>query len=420
MHEINPAQWLVLVYMAGDNNINDRCIDNLKQMQQVGSTENVKVLVQFDPRKEGVKTKRFLISKQGPNGSLDQDVVESLDETDTGDPRVLEDFLRWGINKNPKARILVILWGHGNGMDDDKPTAVGKDALKLIIKSEVLIRSISQPEFKVATAFGDDEHPQDFLSNDELKTVFNNLSAEIEREIDIVGFDSCLMSMAEVYYQLRSSVGLAVGAEGVTPSSSWPYHRILHALVERPTMEPREVADLIVSHYISHYSDYDDMTVDLSVSNLRLGERLAEVVANLAAELKRKVSDPEIDNSTRIKVRNAIHIAHFFAQQYYGDVYVDLFDFCQLLHESCDDEDVQKVCREVMILLDKRNEQFVLRSEHTGEDVTPYGLSIYFPFVEVNEVYKTLEFPRRTGWVDFLTTYIDRAEPARLPEAVLK
>lgn len=416
MSEINPQQWAILVYMAGDNNISDRCIDNLKQMQQVGSTENVRVLVQFDPRKKGVRTKRYRISRQGPNGSLDDDAVYTfLEETNTGDPKELEDFLRWGMSENPDARYLVILWGHGTGMDDDKPVEAGGDTLVLRIKSEALVRSLPRPEFKMAVAsIGDDENPQDFLSNDDLKIVFSSLREDLKRQVDIIGFDSCLMSMAEVYYQLRGTVKLAVGAEGLTPSSSWPYHRILAALNEEPGMEAENLADLIVRSFVAHYSDYEDTTVDLSVCNLEMGEQLGKVVGQLAQELTHKLTSEEVDSAVRTGVKNAVHIAHFHAQQYYGDAYVDLFDFCQLLYVSSNDGGVRKACEEVMGLLDKNNKLFVLTSEHTGEDTYPYGLSIYFPWNNVNEVYGKLEFPRDSGWLNFLLSYADSAAPERL------
>jgi hypothetical protein len=409
----NKATWTVMVYMAGDNNISDRCIDNIKQMQQIGSTDDVNVLVQFDPKKEGVKTKRYRITKQETDGALERDVVFTFpEETDTGDPKVLEEFLRWGIGLYPQSRYLVILWGHGNGMDDDKPTASGKDTLILTIKSESLIRTISDGDggFKVATAFGDDENPKDFLSNVELKTVFDAVSADLKRRVDIVGFDSCMMSMAEVYYQLRDSVGHAVGAEGVTPSSSWPYHRVLSALNENPAMSDADLARLLVDKYIGYYSDYGDVSVDLSACDLRQMGQLAEVVGHLARELTSKVTDKSVGPG----VRNAIHIAHFFAQMYYGDSYVDLFDFCQLLVSSCEDEKVRAACRAVMELIDQENGLLVLSSKHTDADAHPFGISIYFPWDTVNEVYKNLEFPRATNWLDFITAYIDVMSPARI------
>ena len=49
----------------------------------------------------------------------------------------------------------------------------------------------------------------------------------------ILGMDSCLMSMAEVYYQLVGNVDYLVGAEGFEPSGGWPYQRILDSLVRR-------------------------------------------------------------------------------------------------------------------------------------------------------------------------------------------
>jgi len=57
----------------------------------VGSTKDVNVLVQLD-RLEDKKTRRFLITK---GGGYERDCLENFGETNTGNPKVLEDFLTW-------------------------------------------------------------------------------------------------------------------------------------------------------------------------------------------------------------------------------------------------------------------------------------------------------------------------------------
>jgi hypothetical protein len=46
-------------------------------------------------------------------------------------------------------------------------------------------------------------------------------------QIDIVGMDSCLMSMAEVAHELRGSVKYMISSESFGPQSGWPYGRII-------------------------------------------------------------------------------------------------------------------------------------------------------------------------------------------------
>ena len=47
------AQWTWLVYMAGDNNLEDAGRDDLAEMKRVGSTPAVNVIVEEPPAEEG-------------------------------------------------------------------------------------------------------------------------------------------------------------------------------------------------------------------------------------------------------------------------------------------------------------------------------------------------------------------------------
>ena len=58
----SSARWTWLVYMAGDNNLEGAGRDDLKEMQQVGSTDDVNVLVQFDTEEN--KTTRYRVGKK--------------------------------------------------------------------------------------------------------------------------------------------------------------------------------------------------------------------------------------------------------------------------------------------------------------------------------------------------------------------
>lgn len=58
------AKWTVMVYMAGDNNLDGAALRDIEEMARVGSTKDVNCLVQID-RLEDRKTRRFLITKGG-------------------------------------------------------------------------------------------------------------------------------------------------------------------------------------------------------------------------------------------------------------------------------------------------------------------------------------------------------------------
>ena len=79
-------RWTVMVYLAGDNNLDAAGAADLVEMKRVGSTEQVALVAQFD--RSGAKrvTNRYVLRK---GTALADDVVTALGETDTGDPAVL-------------------------------------------------------------------------------------------------------------------------------------------------------------------------------------------------------------------------------------------------------------------------------------------------------------------------------------------
>lgn len=224
--------------------------------------------------------------------------------------------------------------------------------------------------------------------------------------IDILGMDSCLMSMAEVCYQLRGLVSFMVGAEGYEPNTGWPYERILSPLFDDPGIDPEALAATIADEYVEYYKDYlaTGRYVDQAACDLSRCGALADAVRLLAKHLTRLLSSPE--------GRKAILLAHWEAQTYKDDQYVDLYDFCDLLErgsnvlgDGLSDQAVRRACRKVKTAL----KEMVLVSRYSGPTVQySHGLSIYFPWSEVSDTYQEFDFAYATGWYDFLQEYVSQ------------
>ena len=105
-----------------------------------------------------------------------------------------------------------------------------------------------------------DDQAQDFLDNMELKKVMTKIKKRLAQKIDILGMDACLMSMAEVAYQMRDVADYSVGSEESEPGDGWPYDRILKALAANPAMTPEELSKTIVTHYLASYKASDNVT----------------------------------------------------------------------------------------------------------------------------------------------------------------
>jgi hypothetical protein len=409
----NPKKlWTVMVYLAGDNDLDKAGRADLQEMKKVGSTKGINVLVQFDSAGHNHETTRYLITR---GGTLDRDLIKNLGRQNTGDPEVLKDFMLWGIKNYPAEKVLLVVWNHGNGWSDENvydvarkdlllgisrrglPIASGQRAISfghLKSGSRNFHRALFRTSVRAALSvkgIAYDDNAKDFLDNIELKRVMATAKRGLGRKIDILGMDACLMSMAEVGYQLRDSVKLMVGSEEIEPEDGWPYDRILGALVEDPSMEPEKLAKIIVDKYAASYKSEDGITQ--SACDLGHSDILAAAVDRLAGKL--------IKNLVRLQVRAAVYHARRGVQVYDEDKtdYVDFFDFCRLLKKDCDVQDIKAGCDEAMKAVDR----FVVRSAFKGPDMKDsHGLSIYFPLKNLSSLYGRLDFTKKTKWQEFL------------------
>ena len=435
----NEKQWTVLVYMAGDNNLDDAALADLDEMKKVGSTPAVDIVAQVDRWGGGHATKRYHLQK---GSALDGDSVQDVGETNTGDPAVLGDFLRWGMKSYPAKKYLVILWNHGAGWDDediyrearggmglgitrrgrvvDPPSTAGKEAI-----SVRRVRTVGGKPFRRALfrttiasairpgplprAIAFDDTSKDFLDNIETKKILSAVTKDLGRKIDVLGMDACLMSMAEVLYQVRDSVLVTVGSEEVEPSDGWPYDKILKELAAKPEMTAQQLGIMVVEKYLASYAT--DANVTQAACDLSKCGELADVLDRLGKALMQAFSDPSN--------RGAIFESREQVQDYEVKDYVDLYNFCELLAGKALNSPLGTACRNVMEAV--REPGFVLGSGYKGAAMQhSYGLAIYFPRKAISPLYATLDFTEDIGWGQFLKKYSgEKRQPDRIPAVPL-
>ncbi len=382
------CDWLVMLYMAGDNNLDHEMVLSLQLLLDFGPFEKDAIVAEFDSRRPGFGTKRydFTDTKPKPRGyRLEAYEVEDRAETSTGNPDTLTEFLNWAEDRYSAQRRLLILSGHGSGTTED-----------------FLMR---------------DENADDFLSIDELKLALENAKfAKDGKKLDIIGMDACYMSMAEICYELREQADILIGAEGLVPTLGWPYSKFLmrahqeKACKKRP-LDTNEVATLIVKEFVEHYQAYDT-SVDLAAIKLESMGALKKAFGEFVTTLKQQLEiHPE--------VCNRLTAAHWNAQTFKSDQFVDLEDLCALIagirrkdgraYDLGFDDTVKEEAKGVR----KKLEEAVLQAGCSGFAYQwSHGLSIYFPWAYVSPDYANLTFAksqtemepedRGTGWGSFI------------------
>ena len=413
-------KWTVMVYLAGDNNLDSAGVVDLKEMKKVGSTDDVAVVAQFDRIGNKGTTKRYFLRK---GGTPDTDVVGDLGETNTGDPQVLQDFILWAARTYPAEHYMTVIWNHGSGWDDEDLYRMGRALNRNIVrkganisdtnfgaavalstaraitggglKRAVFSTSIEKSLTTRAIAF--DDGARDFLDNIEMKKVFTAVTKKLGRKIDIIGMDACLMSMCEVYYQMKDAVLYCCGSEEVEPGDGWPYDTILSALTAKPAMTPHDLSAVVVDKYLKSYKASDSVTQ--AACDIGKAQAVAAALDKLARVLT--------DGLSSTAVRTAVIQTRSRVQSYYTADYVDLVDLCLLLMQYSGIKEIKASCQAVIDTLMKKG--MVVKSGYKGTEVNnSHGVSIYFPTKKISPLYEKLDFVKKTKWATFLKAYLGK------------
>ena len=414
----STRKWTVLVYLAGDNNLDSAGLADIAEMKKVGSSDDVGIAVQFDRRGGRGETHRYFLRK---GTKLEDDVVASLGETDMGDPAVLEGFLRWGGEQYPADNYMVVIWNHGAGWDDtdiyrstrkalkrdfsykgmnvvrgirssapSSPLAIARAIARRPLRRALFAPTIHAAVKSRAIAFDDDA--KDFLDNIEMKRVLTRAAKFLKGKIAVVGMDACLMSMIEVAYQIRDTATVMVGSEEVEPGEGWPYDTILKTLAANPAMSAAALGKTVVDRYLASYGAGSGVT-QAALDLARAGD-LTRAIDGLANALVPALGDASVLMAL-VKARKSV-------QSYDTKDYIDLVDYCRLVRRLAGKKGIRTACDEV----EKQAKAFVLRAGYKGAAMkNSHGVSIYFPQDDISGLYANLDFAKKSSWPTFLRKY---------------
>ena len=374
-------KWTFMVYIAGDNNLDPAALQDISEMAKAGSSEDLNIIVQLD-RANDQKTRRFYITE---GGGYKKDCVETFGETNTGDPAVLENFIRWGIEKYPASRYALVIWNHGGGWWDEEARAK---------------RNIAY----------DDSSNGDALNNQELQDVLDRISQIGGSRIDILGMDACLMGMLEVAWQLRSSIDVMVSSEEEEPFDGWPYDQVLSLFRNKPRRRTTSFARSIVAEYIEFYKDRGEAVTQAAFSVRNIKGSLMPAFDALCLELIAGLKDTQAP-ATRELLIDTIAMARQDSPGFFYDNYIDLYRFVYVLGKECIQQEIKNKANALIQALRPGAKKAILCQRHLGGELKKaHGMSIYFPLVEINPKYRELDFYRDCHWGEFLERHIEVTE----------
>ena len=361
----SPEQtWLVMLYMAGDNNLEEDIFFDFNEAELVGSSDQVKIVAQYD-RYAGYEsdfqgdgnwtsTKRFLVQQDNDMSSIASTEIEDLGEVDMSTSAALADFISWAMTTYPSDRHVLIMSDHGSGW---------------------------------LGGWNDDDTGGNMFPNDISAGLSNGLwSANVDR-LDLIGFDACLMSQMEIASTVAPYARYMVASEEYEHGIGWAYSSFLYDLYVNPGMSTPTLATNIVNSFINDdIVFYDVDNAEQEIASLFETQTLAAIDMDLYRNVIAALNDlayklQYVDQAKLAYARSyAQSFDNIFADEKSQDEippsYIDLGHFVQIIQTlTADDPEIAQSAANVMTAINSA----VIAERHGNSVPGATGLSIFFP-----------------------------------------
>lgn len=305
-------EWLVIVYMAADNDLSPYSWRDLWEMEAVGPTVSVDTVVFRDGSEPGMSY-RYIVKNLSPidyKTRLEESVrrygwetlsseaqeerfleregrsivispeVKRLPEGSSAARSTAEAFLSWAFKEFPSRRVLLVGWSHGEGFDSrlSNASTTGKPG-----------------------GFAFDEHCDKNVPCDEHMHV-TEMALQLRewirtfrggRPIDIMGSDACLNQQLEFAFEWLGVADYLFGSSTIVQKKGFNYRSLLSYLTSRPYTETAQVAAMIPKlygssvnpHNHSQYASYRDSAATMATWTVAELPRLAIALDDVAAFL---------------------------------------------------------------------------------------------------------------------------------------
>ncbi len=412
--------YTVVVYMAARNDLFPFAGRNIKQMQQIGSNERLKIFVHFDMHKFGGQkvTKRFFVEKNktvpiGPELSMDSGDIDSL-----------IDCVKCAHEKYPSDELILILWNHGTGpLEPEIQKSINpSDLFRYNTKTRLieLDRSISFIEYmskpkKRGICF--DDISGKYLTNQQLKEGLHYISTHIlKKKIAILSCDACSMAGADVFIPFKDDVEYFIASQEVELGTGYNY-----ATIFEPFLFKSLSKEAFARHFVNSYKDtYSKITHDYTHSAVDLSQayRLEQTI-DMLSKLLIQGLDKQKERSVYEAIKKAKH--KDFCTRFNEPTFLDLSHLlsnllytvnkCEL--QTPDETKAWKTEINELINQGINTINNVVIANAVGKNLQyAKGVSIYFPEIIMHKSYLINDFAVKTNWLKFLKRYLELEVPS--------
>jgi len=386
-------EWTVIVYSAADDEVlEENMWFDVNEMELVGSNSEMNIVVQID-RYAGAftgdgdwsDTRRYLVVQDTDLTSITSPVVETVGESDTGDPQTLIDFVTWAIQNYPAKKYALVMSDHGGGW-----TGGFSDM------SSASYSDLSIPEIVSS-----------------LEQIRQNTGID---KFELIGFDACLMGQIEVFGSFYPYSNYMVASEEVIPSYGWSYAAWLEQLAQNPGMNGDGLSQSIVSTYITNdilltetKASSDEIAQEESMTTLSAIEsaRVPDVIGAMNQFLSAVAS---LDQSLVAEARTYSRSYYSLFGEEVSPSFIDLGNFSEILTTLTEDADTQQAAAQLQTAISLA----VVAEKHGPNVAGSNGIAFHFPdsdlyyFTEYNADFppyyaeSSYRFLEQSVWDEFL------------------
>jgi len=365
------GDWTVLVYMAADNNLASYAEENIIEMERALQPEGLNLIVQVDLPVQGAR--RYKIEHR-PAAGINSPVIQSLGTIDSGHPDTLQDFIRWGFNRYPSSRKMLIIWSHADSWyKNPKYIAPDEDSGNMI-----------------------------GVANGELLGALTGTP-----HLDILLFDACSMQSIEILYELRHCSDIIIGSADQVPVRGFPYETMIPNLEGEPSLIAEQIPAL-----------YTDSYLPGSANNPSMGYLITTCSAVQTQELS-SFFDAWRDFSTTLWSKAdqlpAIREELFEMNSGYADV--DIYQFLHRLDKA------QLIDTKALL---SNLDDMILASSYTlpWVETELSSVALWFPDIPLNlqwawQIYMKLAFAK-SGWLSVVNQALGDDQTPPLPVELLR
>lgn len=409
----NGKKWLLMVHLAADNNLYQFGLEDVNEMEQgLGQNpavaEQVDIIVLFDGTPKGDSKILRIKPDPGPlNTKIISEVIDdkgfvipASKEIDSGDVTTAAKFVDFATKNFPAQKTWHAIWNHGSGVFRGGLNHRSANSLGPVGSFFDTIVGGGETGQKVrgntSKVFASDDSGSEMHLKD-VQTFMAPAKRNLGRNVDIVGFDACLMQHVETAYQYTGLANILVASEELEPGAGWDYNGFVGALAKNPDMNPPQLAKAMVDTFVKFYQATGDDATLSAVDINQVANTLVPALNEYAQALQ----------SSLPAAKPAINAARQQMQVFYNRDAGDLGDFVKKYSAAVRDPRAGAAGQKLQAAM----QASLVAEGHTGPGVQgATGIQVYFPSATMNynrryDDANFMRFAETKGWGNFLKAY---------------